>query len=67
VTTGKALELEAETPLTKLKPKLEAMGQKVVLKRQHSGLHGIRLNKNQAIEIIDGGADPRREGRVLTK
>lgn len=67
VTTGKALELEAETPLTKLKPKLEAMGQKVVLKRQHSGLHGIRLNKNQAIEIIDGGADPRREGRVLTR
>ena len=67
VTTGKALELEAETPLTKLKPKLEAMGQKVVLKRQHSGLHGIRLSKNQATEIIDGGADPRREGRVLTK
>lgn len=67
VTTGKALEMEAETPLTKLKPKLEAMGQKVVLKRQHSGLHGIRLSKNQATEIIDGGADPRREGRVLTK
>ena len=43
------------------------MGQKVVLKRQHSGLHGIRLSKNQATEIIDGGADPRREGRVLTK
>jgi gamma-glutamyltranspeptidase/glutathione hydrolase len=67
VTTGKALELEAETPLTKLKPRLEAMGHKVVLKRQHSGLHGIRLNKNQATEIIDGGADPRREGRVLTR
>ncbi len=67
VTTGKVLELEAGTPLTKLKPKLEAMGHEVVLKRQHSGVHGIRLNKNHATEMIDGGADPRREGRVLTK
>jgi len=68
VTTGKTLELEAGTALTKLKPKLEAMGHKVILKRQHSGLHGIRLNKNNdAAEMIDGGADPRREGRVLTR
>ena len=65
VTTGKTLELEADTTLSKLKPKMEAMGHRVILKRQHSGLHGIRLLRNNSIEILDGGADPRREGRVL--
>ena len=67
VTTGKTLELEADTKVSELKPKMEAMGHKVILKRQHSGLHGIRLlrDNSNSIEILDGGADPRREGRVL--
>ena len=67
VTTGKTLELEADTTVSELKPKMEAMGHRVILKRQHSGLHGIRLlrDNSNSIEILDGGADPRREGRVL--
>ncbi|MEC9201106.1 MAG: gamma-glutamyltransferase, partial [Pseudomonadota bacterium] len=65
VTTGKTLELEADTTVSELKPKMEAMGHRVILKRQHSGLHGIRLLRDNSIEILDGGADPRREGRVL--
>ena len=65
VTTGKTLELEADTTLSELKPKMEAMGHTVKLKRQHSGLHGIRLLKENSKEILDGGADSRREGIVL--
>ena len=65
VTIGKTIELEADTTLSELKPKMEAMGHRVILKRQHSGLHGIRLLRDNSIEILDGGADPRREGRVL--
>ena len=65
VTIGKTIELEADTTLSELKPKMEAMGHKVILKRQHSGLHGVRLLRDNSIEILDGGADPRREGRVL--
>ena len=65
VTTGKTIELEADTRLSELKSKMEAMGHKVILKRQHSGLHGIRLLRDNSLEILDGGADPRREGRVL--
>ena len=65
VTTGKTIELEADTTVSELKSKMEAMGHKVILKRQHSGLHGIRLLRDNSIEILDGGADPRREGRVL--
>lgn len=68
VTTGKKLELEADTELAKLKPKLEALGHNVILKRQHSGLHGLRLTKNGTSDMsIDGGADPRREGLVISK
>lgn len=65
VTTGKTLELETDTTLSELKPKMEAMGHKVILKRQHSGLHGIRLLRDNSIEILDGGADPRREGSII--
>jgi gamma-glutamyltranspeptidase/glutathione hydrolase len=56
------LDLEAETPLADLAPRLEAMGYKVKIRTLNSGLHGISITESG----LDGGADPRREGVVLT-
>lgn len=56
-------ELEANTPLEKLKQPLEAMGHRVMLTDLNSGLHGIEIRNGTLI----GGADPRREGVVVTE
>lgn len=57
------LDLEENTPLAELQPELEAMGYKVNLRTLNSGLHGIRITPDGP----EGGADPRREGIVLSE
>ncbi|MDF2366604.1 gamma-glutamyltransferase [Sneathiella sp.] len=57
-----SLDLEADTPLADLQPELEAMGHDVKVRTLNSGLHGIRITDSG----LDGGADPRREGVVLS-
>ncbi|MZR29345.1 gamma-glutamyltransferase [Sneathiella litorea] len=56
------LDLEAETSLVALKPAMEAMGYEVKVRSLNSGLHGIQITDDG----LEGGADPRREGVVLT-
>ena len=62
VARGGGLELEAGTPLAALKEPLERMGHKVAIRNLTSGLHGIRIHQG----AMEGAADPRREGIVLT-
>ncbi|MDP4796835.1 MAG: gamma-glutamyltransferase, partial [Rhodospirillales bacterium] len=61
VSRGGPVELESGTAAEDLKPALEALGHKVVLREMTSGLHGISFGKDG----MQGGADPRREGVVL--
>ncbi|MBC3766416.1 gamma-glutamyltransferase [Neptunicella marina] len=62
VNRNRDTELEIGTSLEKLKPALEMLGHKVNLVPLNSGLHGIELRDGKLI----GGADPRREGVVVT-
>lgn len=55
-------ELEAGTPLEALKGELEKRGHNVVIRDLNSGLHGIEVYADRLV----GGADPRREGAVVT-
>lgn len=55
------LEIEQGTSLEKLTPQLKQLGHNVLPKKAISGLHGIRLTAAG----LDGGADPRREGKVI--
>ncbi|MFO1088542.1 MAG: gamma-glutamyltransferase [Hyphomicrobiales bacterium] len=55
-------ELEGGTAAAALAPALEAMGHKTRVRELNSGLNGIRVVKGR----MDGGADKRREGVVLT-
>ncbi len=56
------LDLESGTALAPLQSELEALGYKVKTRTLNSGLHGILVTKDG----LQGGADPRREGIVLT-
>lgn len=56
------IELEADTQLAEQAQALRALGHKVTLRAHHSGLHGIKITD----QTLTGGADPRREGVVLT-
>ena len=56
------IELEAETDLNEHVAALEALGHKVSSKKLTSGLHGIRAKRRR----LDGGADKRREGVVMS-
>lgn len=56
------LDLESGSALVPLQSELEALGYKVKARTLNSGLHGIMVTK----EGLRGGADPRREGVVLT-
>lgn len=58
-----ATDLEAGSALETAKPALEALGHEVNITGMTSGLHGIRRTESG----LEGGADPRREGVVLTK
>lgn len=57
-----ATDLEEGTSIVEAKAALEAMGHKVNVIGMTSGLHGIRRTGSG----LEGGADPRREGVVLT-
>ena len=54
-------ELEADTDLERLAPALEALGHDVRIRPLVSGLHAIR----RVDGVLEGGADPRREGIAL--
>lgn len=56
------IELEDQTDLVGRVKDLEALGHKVDVKSLMSGLHGVRVHDG----ALDGGADKRREGVVLT-
>ena len=56
-------DLEKGTALEKIAPKLERLGHKIRIRALTSGLHGI---VRTAPDILQGGADPRREGVVMT-
>ena len=58
---NKVTTLEKETDIADLKTLLEAKGHKVSIRNLNSGLHAIEVTKNGLL----GGADPRREGKVL--
>jgi len=53
--------LEKGTIMALLKPALEAKGHKVIIRDLNSGIHAIEVTENG----LTGGADPRREGKVL--
>ncbi len=54
-------DLEKNTALTALQGKLHAMGHRIHIRSLNSGLHGVRITPSG----MDGGADPRREGKVI--
>lgn len=55
-------ELEQDTALTEQADALTAMGHDIAIRDAISGLHGIERLKNGTLQ---GGADPRKEGRAL--
>lgn len=54
-------DLEQGTDAERLKPPLEALGNRVKIRDMNSGLHGIEVVEG----ALRGGADPRREGVAL--
>ena len=56
------LEIEEGTSLDKLTRDLTQLGHEVKPTKINSGLHGIRVTPDG----LDGGADPRREGKVIS-
>ena len=60
---NKVTTLEKQTSIAHLKADLQAKGHQVFLRDLNSGLHAIEVTKDGLL----GGADPRREGRVLAK
>jgi gamma-glutamyltranspeptidase/glutathione hydrolase len=56
------LEVEKGTDIEKLTPELTQLGHKVTPVELMSGLHGIR----ETAQGLDGGADPRRDGTVVS-
>jgi gamma-glutamyltranspeptidase/glutathione hydrolase len=57
------LDLEEGTSLAEQQPALETLGYKVDVRSLNSGLHGITVTSKG----LQGGADPRREGVVLSQ
>mgnify|MGYP001334126947 CR=1 FL=1 len=56
-------ELEINTNLETLVPALEGLGHKIKIVRLNSGLHIVK----QSSKGLQGGADPRREGIVISR
>jgi len=54
--------LENGTSIVSLKSGLEAKGHKVIVRDLNSGLHVIEIKRSGSLV---GGADPRREGKVM--
>lgn len=61
IQVGEAVELEEGTALAGLQEALEAMGHQVTVQPQVSGVHAIAVDGG----VLQGAADPRREGVVL--
>ena len=61
---GKNTILEKNPTMTKYENELKKLGHNILIRNQYSGLHGIRLKRNTSGYKIDGGADPRREGKI---
>ncbi|VFR33412.1 Gamma-glutamyltranspeptidase [plant metagenome] len=59
---NKATELEEGTAVATLAPALQRMGHAVQVLPFPSGVHGIVIQRDG---LLEGGADPRREGRAL--
>ena len=57
------LEIEEGTPLEQKIPEFEQLGHEVKVERMMSGLHGILVMPDGS---LDGGADPRRDGNVVS-
>ncbi len=53
--------LEKNTKLEAIKQQLESKGHKVAIRDLNSGIHGIEVFSDKLV----GGADPRREGKVV--
>ena len=62
---NRTTELEAGTALETLAPRLEAMGHRVHIDEQTSGVHAIAVTRDTRGQALAGGADPRREGVAL--
>jgi gamma-glutamyltranspeptidase/glutathione hydrolase len=58
---SKDTELEKGTAAESYRAALMAMGHKIAIRSQTSGLHGIEITPHGLV----GGADPRREGVVM--
>lgn len=56
------LEIEAGTVLEEMAPQLRQFGHMIETRELMSGLHGIRVTP----EGLEGAADPRRDGNVVT-
>ncbi|WP_318478920.1 gamma-glutamyltransferase [Photobacterium leiognathi] len=56
-------ELEQDTSATAWTPKLEKLGYKTQIKDLNSGIQAISI----APELLTGAADPRREGKVISR
>ncbi|MFD2166942.1 gamma-glutamyltransferase [Thalassotalea euphylliae] len=60
---NKVTTLEKGTPIANLQSALEAKGHKVSVRDLNSGIHAIEVQNGKLL----GGADPRREGKVMAK
>ncbi|WP_318517711.1 gamma-glutamyltransferase [Photobacterium leiognathi] len=58
-----SFELEQDTAATEWAPKLEKLGYKTQIKDLNSGIQAISI----APELLTGAADPRREGKVISR
>ncbi|WP_061014356.1 gamma-glutamyltransferase [Photobacterium leiognathi] len=56
-------ELEQDTAATEWAPKLEKLGYKTQIKDLNSGIQAISI----APDLLTGAADPRREGKVISR
>ncbi|WP_318507574.1 gamma-glutamyltransferase [Photobacterium leiognathi] len=58
-----SFELEQDTAATAWAPKLEKLGYKTQIKDLNSGIQAISI----APDLLTGAADPRREGKVISR
>ena len=63
VVLNDVVELEKDTPITRLSLSLSQMGHKVTIKELTSGIHAIEVSD----QGMKGGADPRRDGLAQGK
>ncbi|PCI43817.1 MAG: gamma-glutamyltransferase [Alphaproteobacteria bacterium] len=67
LTRGGTVYLERETDITALEMPLTRKGHQVKTRTINSGLHGIIIHYGEDGVRVEGGADKRREGVVVTK